>query len=221
MDVTQILAAERGCPVVVTTSARRIIAANEAACELLGSSAAKLEGSLCYSTFCGTDPFGNRFCHEVCAVGVMAEAGEPIRHFEIQIATAGGSRTAVDCSVLVFRDEEASETLLVHVFRPLATDRRGREAPARAEVPAGAGNGGNGRNGHGVPAPRRSRPSTLTNRETEVLQNLAEGHSCQGIAESLSISVPTARNHIQNILRKLDVHSQLQAVARAHREGLL
>ncbi|MDQ4001529.1 MAG: PAS domain S-box protein [Actinomycetota bacterium] len=52
----------------------------------------------------------------------------------------------------------------------------------------------------------------LTPREKEVLQALAEGLDSKEIAERLSISVPTERNHVASILAKLGVHSRLQAL---------
>jgi PAS domain S-box-containing protein len=61
----------------------------------------------------------------------------------------------------------------------------------------------------------------LTPREIEVLQALAEGLDSQGIAESLHISLRTERNHMANILSKLEVHSQLQALVFALRHGVV
>jgi PAS domain S-box-containing protein len=61
----------------------------------------------------------------------------------------------------------------------------------------------------------------LTPRQNEVLHLLAQGRSTPQIAADLSISVETARNHVRRMLRSLDAHSRLEAVAVAHREGLL
>jgi DNA-binding NarL/FixJ family response regulator len=61
----------------------------------------------------------------------------------------------------------------------------------------------------------------LTQREKEVLQSLGEGNNYQEISESLYISVDTVRHHIRNIYKKLHVHSQTQAVAKAIRKGLI
>lgn len=61
----------------------------------------------------------------------------------------------------------------------------------------------------------------LTAREKEVLQSLGEGNNYQEISDSLFISVDTVRHHIRNIYRKLHVHSQTQAVAKAIRKGLI
>lgn len=68
---------------------------------------------------------------------------------------------------------------------------------------------------------KREEESNLTNREKEVLFQLAEGCNYQEIAEALFISVDTVRHHIRNIYRKLHVHSQSQAVAKAIRKKLI
>jgi DNA-binding NarL/FixJ family response regulator len=62
---------------------------------------------------------------------------------------------------------------------------------------------------------------TLTDRELEVLRVLAEGLGSQAIARRLHISERTERNHVANILAKLDVHSRLQAVVFSLRYGLV
>jgi two-component system, NarL family, response regulator DevR len=61
----------------------------------------------------------------------------------------------------------------------------------------------------------------MTPRELDVLRHLARGESTDDIARSLYISVSTVRNHIQNVLIKLDAHSKLAAVAVAVRNGLI
>ena len=61
----------------------------------------------------------------------------------------------------------------------------------------------------------------LSTRELEVLQLLAEGSSTEEIARGLFISVHTVRNHVKNILFKLDAHSKLEAVAMAVRDGIV
>ncbi len=61
----------------------------------------------------------------------------------------------------------------------------------------------------------------LTRREREVLQALAEGLDSWDIAEKLHITVETERTHMVNILNKLDVHSRLQALVFAARNGVV
>jgi DNA-binding NarL/FixJ family response regulator len=61
----------------------------------------------------------------------------------------------------------------------------------------------------------------LTPRELEVLQALAEGLDSQAVADRLFITLRTERNHIANVLAKLGVHSQLQALVFAVRHGIV
>lgn len=61
----------------------------------------------------------------------------------------------------------------------------------------------------------------LSSREKEVLQHLADGSNYQEIADELFISVDTVRHHIRNIYKKLQVHSQSEAVAKAIRKKLI
>jgi DNA-binding NarL/FixJ family response regulator len=63
--------------------------------------------------------------------------------------------------------------------------------------------------------------SNLSAREKEVLVSLSDGNNYQEIADHLYISVDTVRHHIRNIYRKLHVHSQSEAVAKAIRKGLI
>ena len=68
---------------------------------------------------------------------------------------------------------------------------------------------------------RPPRPSQLTPRQQEVLRLLAAGLSTRQIAERLSLSQETVRNHVRGVLRALEAHSRLEAVVRAHELGLV
>lgn len=57
--------------------------------------------------------------------------------------------------------------------------------------------------------------SPLTNRETEILSLIAAGKSNRAIAAELVVTVGTVKTHLDNLYRKLDVHSRTQALARA------
>jgi two-component system NarL family response regulator len=67
---------------------------------------------------------------------------------------------------------------------------------------------------------RMSKPS-LTQRELSVLQQIAEGRSNKDIARRLSITEGTAKTHVKSILEKLDAISRTEAVAVAHKRGLI
>ena len=72
-----------------------------------------------------------------------------------------------------------------------------------------------------VVPPKDDEGSLLTARERDILNGLAEGNSYQALAKGLNISTDTVRFHIRNIYRKLHVHSQSEAVAKALRKGII
>lgn len=61
----------------------------------------------------------------------------------------------------------------------------------------------------------------LSKREREVLGLVAEGLNNRAIAARLFISENTVKNHVRNIHEKLGVHTRMEAVVRAVREGML
>jgi len=67
----------------------------------------------------------------------------------------------------------------------------------------------------------RDDASPLTERQHEVLLLLADGASTEAIAKRLFLSEQTVRNHVRHILRRLECHSRLAAVATARERGLL
>ena len=70
----------------------------------------------------------------------------------------------------------------------------------------------------------RARPlrvPELTPRQYEVLRHLGDGCSTRDIATKMGISEETVRNHVRGVFKALRVHSRLEAVAKAHTEGLL
>jgi DNA-binding NarL/FixJ family response regulator len=103
------------------------------------------------------------------------------------------------------RDDSSS---LRELLRELASSSR-RSLPAAAVAPS---------------APSPSSPSLLaplTAREREVLALIAQGLTNRQIAASLHVSPATARNHVEHILRKLEVADRTQAAVKALELGLL
>jgi len=70
------------------------------------------------------------------------------------------------------------------------------------------------------PPKGRPTPEPLTEREVEVLRQVARGLSNQEIASKLVITEATVRTHVSNILSKLHLASRTQAALYALREGL-
>jgi DNA-binding NarL/FixJ family response regulator len=71
-------------------------------------------------------------------------------------------------------------------------------------------------------APKESAPTpSLTAREREIVQLLAEGKSSKEVAVALNLSVKTAETHRSNIMRKLDLHSVSALVLYAIRNNIV
>jgi len=215
-EALPLLATLSGSPdsVFVTDRHNRIVFWNRSAERLLGYSAEEVVGFHCAGVLHGTDLYGNRYCSETCAVTQMAIRSETVRHFDLRFRAKDHHVVTVDISILNLALRSPDHFLLVHVLKPSAK----AEVPERpAEEP--------------VSPPRSplvmvrespdARARKLTAREVEVIGMLAAGHTTPEIASRLHISTVTARNHIQNILEKLEVHSKAEVVAFAFRKRLV
>ncbi len=199
-------------PVFATDRHNRIVFWNHSAERVLGYSAEEATGSACGGILQGCDVYGNRYCSEVCPVTQMAARSEVIRHFGLRLRSKDGRLVAVDVSILTFV-VAADEFLLAHVLKPTEPATAARPAESETVAPRLT-----------LVTARTSpdaRARSLTEREVEVLAMLAAGHPTPEIASRLRISNLTARNHIQNILDKLEVHSKAEAVAFAFQKRLL
>ena len=63
--------------------------------------------------------------------------------------------------------------------------------------------------------------SNLTAREREILEMMAKGLTNKQIGTALEISANTARNHVNNVIEKLEVADRTEAVTTAIQQGLL
>jgi two-component system response regulator NreC len=66
----------------------------------------------------------------------------------------------------------------------------------------------------------RSRASSLTSREREILRYIAQGFSKKEIASKLNLSVKTVETHSSNLMSKLGIHDRVELARFAIREGL-
>lgn len=212
MSVETIIATSAS-PIFVTDERWRIVTLNKAAEELLGRRSAEIQGQTCHQLVCGRDVYGNRFCHESCIVGSMASRGEPIRYFEMEIETAQGTSLRCGFLVLVLPGPAPGQLRILHIMTPCGNEDQVPanylSRPETAEID---------------PSPISTSPRRdykLTAREAEVLRLLVQGHKAKDIAAAIGTSLSTVRNHMQNLLRKLEVHSQLEAVALARNERLV
>ncbi len=209
MDTYEIVAST--AEAAFATNARgTIVALNKAAGRFLGYEQKGILGNRCYEVFCGTDLFGNRFCDKNCPVVNMAYRDEGVRSFELNLRTATFEIIRTNISIIVVSGRANSEFAIIHLLKPLENGKEAKSSTAGFLLPGRASD---------QPSFHGLNSGPLTPREIEVLRQLAAGTSTKEIATLLFISVATARNHVQSILRKLKAHSRLEAVFFARRVG--
>jgi PAS domain S-box-containing protein len=197
-------------PVFATDRRNRIVFWNRSAEHLLGYAGDDVVGGACAELLQGRDVHENRYCSETCPVTQMAARSEVIRQFDLRLRAKDGHAVTVDVSILSFITGP-EQFFLAHILKPSAQTTAltlGPNAtPPRSQLVA-------------VRSSADARARKLTEREVEVLGMLAAGHPTPEIAQRLHISSLTARNHIQNILDKLEVHSKAEAVAFAFQKHI-
>lgn len=191
-----------------------IVAWNAAAEALLGYTAQDAVGKQCHELMHGVKPSGAPLCTADCSVVEFCKHGTSARRFEMLVPRAGGGEVFVDVvTVTIYEDDEP---IAIHVLNE-APSQRVMDIMARQierRMPAHSANGnGNGHAGAGQ--------ESLTPREITVLSLLAEGMRTEDMAQHLSLSRATVRNHVQNIIVKLGVHSRVEAVVAAIQRGLV
>jgi DNA-binding CsgD family transcriptional regulator len=187
----------------VTALDGTVVAWNDGAASLLGVPAEAAIGQKCWKLVRGTGPDGRPVCHERCAGLEMARGGfadlvdalVPIGG-PAAAAADPGTRRHFLMSSLVLRDPDGTAPAAVrHSVHDLPSLRAGLTR-RMIEMQTGS-----------------AVLHSLTRRERQVLEVLAEGLSTARIAEQLGIRTSTARNHIQRILDKLEVSNRGAAIA--------
>lgn len=182
-----------------------IVAWNLSAEEFLGYTQSQVLNRPCHEVLHGRDVFGNPYCGPSCPIRESALRGEPVSRFEVSYSAAKDGDVRTEVTLLTFQGELAGEAFLIHLLRPV----RPLDGPVEGSSVSRSGR-------------RKSGPSVgLTPRQTEVLKLLEAGCGTREIADRLFISEVTVRNHIESLLRRLEVHSRLEAVVAARLTGLL
>jgi two-component system, NarL family, response regulator DevR len=144
------------------------------------------------------------FCREI-------HRAEPRARLAILTGAAGDRHVmeAVEAGCSSFATMDKSDEELVTAVRAASTG----EAHLHPELVAGLV--------QRLDRTQRHASDDLTARELEVLNLLASGLGNAALAGKLGVSINTVRHHVQSILNKLGVHTKLQAVTTAMREGLI
>jgi DNA-binding CsgD family transcriptional regulator len=209
-----------------TDSRERVVFWNQGAGALLGQRAEETLGRHCYEVLGGRDVFGNRFCYANCPLVAMSRCGEAPGAFELRLPASsdGGDRATIHVTAVRLPGPRADLFTLVHILH--GVDERARLTRALARLAPGVRLEGEPA-GQATeaslspsPGPRDvPAPGVLTHREREILGWMAAGLPNKKIAQKLDLSPATVRNHIHNTLEKLEVHSKLEAVSLAFRNG--
>lgn len=173
----------------------RVVLWNRAAAEITGYGAAELLGCRCYLK--GNRLDLERFCRAECPV-----MGEDI--------SPSGCRGCLKWQhpwTMIMPVRHMDVALFILMFRQVPFPRQLPTCPKasspgtliRCAAPLGS--------------EVTQRLLALTPREREILGLLAGGKTAKPIATALEVSLPTVRSHIQSILKKLEVHSCLEAMA--------
>lgn len=168
-----------------------IVLWNAEAERLTGVSEADAIGRPCWDVLRGVDEGGALVCHPGCSGARLAREGWPVPCRRLLVKTEHGRKLVSAVTVAVELD--GADPVVLHVLR----------------------------NGDVVSENGAAAEVSLTPRQQQVLELLADGLPAKVIARRLGIAEVTARNHIQAILGELCCHSQLEAVAVARRRGLL
>jgi PAS domain S-box-containing protein len=189
--------------VLVVDDRDRVIYWNGSATEILGFESGEAVGRYCYDVLKGLGERGTVICGPECTLKACAFRGEKIHNFNMLTAHKDGRKIRLNMSTMCARDFEGTDTVVVHMFRDVERmERTNGQTSGPQVITIGV-----------QPSlrPGGQAVEPLTVREEEVLALLGDGHTSKQIADRLTISEATARNHIQNILGKLGVHSRLEA----------
>ncbi len=209
-----------GAPValIATGATGRTIVWNRVAEALLGYEADYALG-LSSERFSAGDLWtavSDAWCPRRCGLLDRALAGELVPPHTTAMLRSDGSRVWVNVAHLVARPDSGEDPVTINLLWDLSTGLDHLHAlvhqiqEIRELFPPGIAK---------EPVDLDERLE-LTPRQQEVLALLARGMTTAEIAHQLSVSQTTVRNHIQNLLARMRVHSRLEAVAKAHQIGL-
>ena len=200
---------------------QRIVHWNAGAERLLGYSSQETLGRFCYEVIDGVDQSSRQVCFRGCPVLDCAKNGSPTPGHDVKVKAKDGTGRWLSMVHTFINGNSRNGNsqhlaAVVHIFRDVTGGMEAKQALERIsrEVSAYAG-----------PAAARElevqHHGELTDREQQVMSMLVQGEGTSGIAKKLMISNATARNHIQNILVKLNVHNRLEAVAYVMRNRVM
>jgi PAS domain S-box-containing protein len=215
--------------VFIVDANKHILRWNLGAEKILGHAETDVLNRECYRVIPGKGRSDKILCSQNCKIHNNVLKGIPQKNFDMLVQGSEGNSIWLNVSIL--SPPEGEEPFLAHIIRDVTQEKTKSLALEQFLADLSAHNLTSKENSSDKPAFKNAgaaqfsspiKPAAaLSEREIEVLTLLAEGLSTKGLAQKLNISHFTARNHIQNILVKLDLHSKAQAVSYAFKRGIL
>ena len=213
--------------VFIVDANQRIVRWNKGAERILKHTEAEVLNQNCYHVIAGRAHPDKLWCHSNCKVQSCVEKGTTMENFDLLTHTNEGDPIWLNLTII--SPVDGNQRYTAHIMRDVTREKNTSRAVERFLVDLGMS--GTAREIHhedrgtirsvAADSSHREGPLNLSSRENEVLKLLAEGLSTKALAQRLTISHFTARNHIQNILVKLDLHSKAQAVSYAFKKGII
>ncbi len=216
-----------GDGVFIVNRDKHIVRWNKGAERILKYSESEVLNQECFQVVDGRTSPQTHHCNADCSIYSGAVSGACQKNVDLLTRTKDGKPVWLNISYIASPDPDSP--FLAHILRDVTREKNadfilnqlledwGALKPTQKEIGKTIE--------QGVPAEKDSPPkkqaALLSKREIEVLTMLAEGLSTKILAQRLHISHFTARNHIQNILVKLGLHSKAQAVSYAFKNGIL
>lgn len=196
---------------------QRTVLWNAGCAQLFGIPSSAALGRPCNEIVRGRDTGGQALCNgQCCVVRLLQGEGVPPKGFPLRALDSAGRALVLSVNLVLVPSQRLQSWTCVHLLyrgdAPDVLETFGDTLKRRLPcTPADA---------HALPLAALAL-SSLTERERQLLQLLAEGLATPMIAQRLRIHLATARNHLQHIQAKLGVHSQAEAVAYAYRHNLV
>lgn len=210
--------------VFVVDADKHIIRWNKGAERILKLAEPDVLNRDCHQVISGRTLQEKPWCGQNCKMHSAVLKGAPQKNFDLLTRDREGEPLWLNITVVSPLNLESP--FVAHIFRDVTREKKTALAVERflasLEGRANPAEDLSGQKQRQLAArsPGNSRV-VLSTREIEVLTLLAEGLSTKALAQKLEISHFTARNHIQNILVKLNLHSKAQAVSYAFKKGIL
>jgi PAS domain S-box-containing protein len=206
--------------VFIVNADKHIVRWNKGAERVLKFAETDVLNQECYRILAGQASGNKIHCNSSCSIHCGALAGACQKNIDLLTHTKDGEPLWLNISFISPRNGKTP--FLAHILRDVTQEKNTDQALNRFLADLGARNLIRKKMGEKSTNSISNEPSAaLSDREIEVLTLLTEGLTTKNLAQRLNISHFTARNHIQNILVKLDLHSKAQAVSYAFKKGIL